>query len=456
HRDLARVKRVATGIEGLAVPDRVGLDEVVLPDPVVDPLPGGGPGGRDLDGLAVIGQELAGAPVGAQAAQVVTLRFEAVLDDALRIEAGLGRVLAALVEGQLHRDRAERVVVPVDLAAVGQGVLVAVLLGRILQADLVEHIGLVVELGRVDRERDAHLALVADLEEIDGTLAVLAQVVAVLGDQRGQVEPLAVERLGTTHADRPDDIGAVARAELGRQRVASPEIGGVIEDELDVRMAEVEVGDELSLDLELAGIVPGAQAAEPLDRDRPARRDGCRAAQRRRRSAGRGNGTAQVGRSRGARLRRGRRAATGRGQDGDRRHERYEPFRIPHVKLPSSRATVSRPRSFPAPDPLARTRPSIATAPCSDPRMDRSPRTQRPVDSMRNLDRSPGTYVRLNSTGRSASSNAVPSSRRAGVRRDWPSSRASRAGGMTGSIVSRSRSIRQPQRAARESYTQAC
>ena len=58
--------------------------------------------------------------------------------------------------------------------------------------------------------------------------------------------------------------------------------------------------------------------------------------------------------------------------------------------------------------------------------MARSPRAQRPVDSMRNFERWPGTYVRLTSIGRPCWSNAVPSRRSAGRPRSWPSRRASR------------------------------
>src|SRR5438046_2604533 len=77
----------------------VGNARMVRPVPVVQPLPAGCPGVWDLDRLAVVGGELARTEVGAEAAQVVALRLEAPLDDLLRVETGLRRVLSGLVDG---------------------------------------------------------------------------------------------------------------------------------------------------------------------------------------------------------------------------------------------------------------------------------------------------------------------------------------------------------------------
>ena len=83
---------------------RPGHAEVVLPDAVVVELPGRLPVFGDLGGLAVGGGERSGAPVGAETAEVVALRLEAPLDDIGRVEPGLGRVLAGLVDRQQLRD----------------------------------------------------------------------------------------------------------------------------------------------------------------------------------------------------------------------------------------------------------------------------------------------------------------------------------------------------------------
>ena len=53
----------------------------------------------------------------------------------------------------------------------------------------------------------------------------------------------------------PDDVRAVARGELRRERVAGALVGDVVEDEIDVRMRCVEVRDDLVEDLERARIV---------------------------------------------------------------------------------------------------------------------------------------------------------------------------------------------------------
>ena len=183
HGDLARVEGVATPVEGGALVDRVGHDEVVLEHAVVDPLPSLGPALRDLHGLVVVRGQLAGPEVRSHAAQIVALRLEAILLDLLRVEARLRRVLVGRINGQLHGDLAHGVVVPVDHRAVRHLVLVAVLLRRVIEPGLVEHVRLVVELRGVDGERDADLALARDLVEVDGALPVLGQVVMVLRDE---------------------------------------------------------------------------------------------------------------------------------------------------------------------------------------------------------------------------------------------------------------------------------
>ena len=195
-----------------------GHARVVGPHAVVPELPGGLPGIRDLGGLAVGAGQRAGAEVGAQAAQVVALGLEAPLDDVGGVEALLGRVLAVLVDGQDLGDLADRVVVPVDLAAVGHRVLLAVLVRRVVEAGLVEQALGVEQDRRVDRERDPDLALV-ELVDVDRVGREAGQVVVRGLDERREVQPLAVERVGAADAHRADDVGAVARGDLGRERV---------------------------------------------------------------------------------------------------------------------------------------------------------------------------------------------------------------------------------------------
>ena len=84
------------------------------------------------------------------------------------------------------------------------------LVRRLLVRPASSNIALLVEQGRrIDGERDADLALV-QLVDIDDVGREAGQVVVGLGDQRREVEPLAVERVRPTDADRPDDIRAVA------------------------------------------------------------------------------------------------------------------------------------------------------------------------------------------------------------------------------------------------------
>ena len=122
HRDLAGAERIARRVDVGGLEMRAGHAEVVGPDAVVEVLPGGGPGVRDLRGLAVGRHERAGTEVRAGLAQVVALRLEAPLDDLLGVEPGLGRVLAVLVDGQELGDLADGVVVPRLRRAVGHGV----------------------------------------------------------------------------------------------------------------------------------------------------------------------------------------------------------------------------------------------------------------------------------------------------------------------------------------------
>ena len=159
---------------------------------------------------------------------------------------------------------ADRVVVPVDLRAVGHRVLLAVLVRRVREAGLVEQALRVEQHRRVDRERDADLALV-ELVDVDRVLREARQVVVVLRDERREVQPLAVERVGAADADRPDDVRPVARGDLGREGVVGAGVRDRLEGQVDVRVAGVELLDDLLLDVDLLRRVATAEAAVPAD-----------------------------------------------------------------------------------------------------------------------------------------------------------------------------------------------
>ena len=238
---------------------------MVLPRTVVDPLPGGDPWIRDLHGLTVVANELSGAEeLGAVGSEVIALWLESVLDDVLGIETRFRRVLAGFVHGQLHRYLANRVVVPVDHRAVGHLVLLAVLRGRVLEPRFVEHVGLVVQLGGVDGEGNPELLSAAGLVKVEDALVVPAQVDVFLLDVRIEIQPLALERVGPADPQGADEIGRIAGSQLGRELGTSAAIGGVIVDELDVRLGRVEVLDHLLEHLVGARVVAATQTAEPL------------------------------------------------------------------------------------------------------------------------------------------------------------------------------------------------
>ena len=116
---------------------------------------------------------------------------------------------------------------------------------------------LLVEEGRgVDRERDAELALAAGVVQLDHVVGVLPEVIAGRIDERLEVEPLAVERLGAADAGRADDVRPIARRDLGRQRVAGALVRDGFEREMDVRVGGIEFLDHLLLDLDLLGASP--------------------------------------------------------------------------------------------------------------------------------------------------------------------------------------------------------
>ena len=226
HRDVAGEERVAVRVE--VGPDelRTGHRDVVRPDAVVEPLPRFGPSGWDLGRLAVIaGGELAGLPIGADLAQIVALRFEAPLDDALGVERRIRGVLAVLVHGQQLGDLGRRVVVPGDGRTVRHRVRAAPLVRWLREPGFLEQAGLVEQDRRVDRERDADLAFAADVVEADRALRELGHVVLGLVDVGLEVQPLAMERFGAADADRPDDVRPGTGRQLRREGVACAGVG---------------------------------------------------------------------------------------------------------------------------------------------------------------------------------------------------------------------------------------
>ena len=138
---------------------------------------------------------------------------------------------------------------------------------RLVEAGFLE-VALLVEEGRgVDRERDAELALAAGVVQLDHVVGVLSEVIAGRIDERLEVEPLAVERLGAADAGRSDDVRPIAGCDLGRQRVARALVRDGFEREMDVRVGGIEFLDHLLLDLDLLGSVTATEAAVPAQLD---------------------------------------------------------------------------------------------------------------------------------------------------------------------------------------------
>jgi hypothetical protein len=201
---------------------------VVLPDAVVIPLPAGLPVIRELGGLAVGGDQGAGAEGGGEAAAFGPLELEAELGLALRIEACLGCVLAVLVNGQEHREVPDSVPVPVDLRAVGHRVLLADLLRRVLETGLVEEVLVEEDVGRVDGVWDSEQgAGLAVFHRVDQLGRVLRQVEAGLLNERRHVQELAGEARAALDSDRPDQVRRAAGSHL---RLEDRGRGGVLDD----------------------------------------------------------------------------------------------------------------------------------------------------------------------------------------------------------------------------------
>ena len=266
HGDLARVVGVAVALLGCIDLGLVHGREVG-PHSLVEPLPGVRPVVGNLCGGAVIGQQAAGTEVRADRAQILVLRLVAPLGHVLGIEVGAVGIIAVHVDREPTRQLGQRVHVPLDLLAV-EHVRITIRVRRVLEAGLVEHVAVVVEHRRVDREGQTDLSLAADVVELDRALGELAGVVAGRRDQIGEVQPLAVEGLGTRHTDRADDIGRVATRQLRRHDVEGGVVVDDLEHELDVVVRFVECLDHGLFGRYLCGVIARAEAAEPMDLDR--------------------------------------------------------------------------------------------------------------------------------------------------------------------------------------------
>jgi hypothetical protein len=153
------------------------------------------------------------------------------------------------------------------LDALGVDVGGAVLLGRVGQAGLVEQVEVDVHEGREDREGQADLALFLDAVEVDQGRVEVGEVVVVLLDVRGEVEPGAGEGGAAADAHGADDVGGVAGGDLGGEDVRG--LVGVddLQDEFDVVLARVELLDDQFLGGDGRGVRARAHADEPADLD---------------------------------------------------------------------------------------------------------------------------------------------------------------------------------------------
>ena len=320
---------------------------MVLPDPVVEPVPGCLPRLGDLRGLAIVGDQRPCFPVGAGLTWIVALRLEAPLDDLVGIKGRVRRVLAVLIDGEELADLARGVVIPRDRRAVGHGVVAVPVVRRLVQAGLLEQLGPVEQDRGIDRERDARLSLATNPVEVDGRLRELGHVVLALVDERLQVEPLAVERVRAADAHRTHDVRPRARGELDGQRVRCAGIGHRHERQVDARVGCVERIGHLLLDLDLLDGVAAAEAAVPDDLD-VTRLAGGRSGDRG--GAGRG-GCVRRRAGRGPR-RCPRRAARRRARPtggGDQRHERQQDAKASQRSIQTAPPHATRFRSVDLP-----------------------------------------------------------------------------------------------------------
>jgi hypothetical protein len=231
------------------------------------------------------------------------------LDDVLRIEVRAGGVVALGVDRQLLRELGHRLDVPGPLIAGGVDVRRSVLLGRVRQAGLVEQVEIDVEERGIDGERQADLALLLDVVEVDQGRVEVAEVVVVLLDVGGQVEPGSRELGPRSDAHGSHDVRSVARGDLG---VEDPRRGAGVDDvehELDLILTGVELFDDLFLGRDGGGVRAGAHADEPPDLDGAGRGAGPAEA-----GAGRQGGASAYGKGAG-----GRGGATARGRSDPHR-----------------------------------------------------------------------------------------------------------------------------------------
>jgi hypothetical protein len=88
-------------------------------------------------------------------------------------------------------------------------------------------------------------------------------------DERLEVEVLTGEGVGALAADRADDVRRVAAGDLRRQGVLGDVVVDELDDQLDVVVLFVELGDQLLLALDLGDLGAGAETDEPAHDGRP-------------------------------------------------------------------------------------------------------------------------------------------------------------------------------------------
>lgn len=138
---------------------------------------------------------------------------------------------------------------------------------RVSESGLVEHIAIVIQGRGVGGERQADLPFAAGLVELHRALVKLGEIVLALLDQRSQVQPQAMESLGAGDTGRPDDVGRIARTDLGRERVKGRFVVHYFKHQLDIRVRGVEFFYDFIFDLCLFRIITGPYTTKPANFD---------------------------------------------------------------------------------------------------------------------------------------------------------------------------------------------
>ena len=258
HGDVARRYRPAAvqqgGIDVLA-----GWRIVAFPHGVVVPVPGGLPAVR-YGGLAVGADERARSPARSHTAGVRPLEVDTELCDLAGIEAGICRLLAVGVEGELGSDRAQRVPGPVLAVP-----LIADLLRQVGKVLLREDVLVVEDEARVDKVWEPDLAIATLFQEVKDRRRIFRRVVARCLDLRGKVKEDSTEAVSTADPNRADDVRRVAGRDLGLEDVVCAGVRDDLEVDVDLVLGCVVRLDERLLSFDLVGLESLAEAYEPAD-----------------------------------------------------------------------------------------------------------------------------------------------------------------------------------------------